>query len=111
MLDIIRSVIMSIFNFTQFKDNFNDFWTYPYTTYLGANWWAVIFIGVFGMSFTLSKGNLAVTTAAILITFGAFGTTEVFLGNPEFSMFFSIIAIAGYAATVVLLFVKRGWAD
>lgn len=106
---IISNILFEIFNFSNFTDDFMNYWQYGYKLYLGNEIWVVIFGGVFGFSYVVSKRDIAVTTAAILLTFGAFGTTQTFLGQPEFSMFFSIIAIAGYAGTVMVLFVRRGY--
>lgn len=100
---------MEIFNWSNFSEDFMNYWQQPYKLYLGETWWIVIFGGVFGLSYIVSHRDIAVTTAAVLITFGVFGTTQTFLGSPEFSLFFSIVAIAGYAGTVMVLFVKRGF--
>jgi len=109
MLSILKMLLMEIFNWTNFTDDFMDYWQTPYKLYLGEAFWVVIFGGVIGFSYMVSKRDIAVTTAATLITFGIFGTTQTFLGQPEFSLFFSIIAIAGYAGSVMVLFVKRSW--
>jgi len=106
MLGMLATIILNIFNWDLFSDNFMDFWQYPYVDALGDAFWPVIFTGVFGLTFAISR-DLAVATAAILITFGIFSTTEVFAGNPEYSLFFSIIAIAGYAGAVAAMFFKK----
>jgi hypothetical protein len=108
-LTILKGVLLEIFNFTNLTDDFMDYWQYPYKLYLGEAFWVVIFGGVIGFSYVVSKRDIAVTTAATLLTFGVFGTTQTFMGQPGFNLFFSIVAIAGYAGTVMLLFVKRSW--
>lgn len=109
MYNHILNLIMEIFNWTNFTDDFMDYWQYPFKLYLGNELWVVIFGGIFGFSYVVSKRDIAVTTAAVLMTFGVFGTTQTFLGQPEFSLFFGLIAIAGFAGTVMVIFVKRGY--
>lgn len=109
MLGKIHAMLMEIFNWSDFTDDFMNYWQTPFKLYLGEAIWVVLFGGVFAFSYVISKRDIAVTTAAVLLTFGVFGTTQTFLGQPEFSMFFSIVAIAGYAGTVMMLFVKRGY--
>ena len=106
MLEMLATILMDIFNWDLFSGNFMEFWQWPYKNALGDAFWPIIFTGVFGLAYSISK-DLAVTTAAILITFGIFSTTEVFGGNPEYSLFFSIIAIAGYAGAVAAIFFKK----
>ena len=106
MFGMIKAVIMSIFNWDLFSNDFMEFWQYPYKLTLGDAFWPVVFTGVFGLAYGISR-DLSVTTAAILLTFGIFSTTEVFANNPEYSLFFSIIASAGYAGAVAVLFFKK----
>jgi len=107
MLNILFGLVMTVFNWTNFSEDFMNFWRYPYELYLTDAFWPVIFTSVFGLSFIISKGNLAVVTASVLFTFGIFGTTESFANAPEFSMLFGLVAIAGFAGTIALLFFKR----
>ena len=106
MYNIISYIVITVFNWSNFTTDFNEFWLQGYKQYLGDLFWPVIFVGVFGMIFVVSRDIIA-TTAAILFTFGVFGTSEVFTGNPEFSLMFSILAIAGFAGAVLMLFTKR----
>lgn len=103
----IIGLVLTTFNWTNFSQDFMNFWRYPYELYLSEMFWPVIFTGVFGLSLLVSKGNIAVTTAAVLFTFGIFGSSEVFKSAPEFSLLFGLVAIAGFAGTVAMLFIKR----
>lgn len=95
--------------FNEFETDFMSWWTSAFTDPLGGFFWPLIFVAVFGVSYVISKGNLAVTAAAIMITFGCFGTYEAIYTQPEFSLFFSIVAIAGFAATAAAVFIKKPW--
>lgn len=103
----IIGFVCSAFNWTNFSEQFMQFWQYPYRLYLDDMFWPVVFTGVFGLSLMISKGNLAVTGAAVLFTFGVFGSSEAFRSNPEFSMLFGIVAIACFAGSIAMLFTKK----
>ena len=107
MLNQLFTLLLTSFNWTNFSENFNEFWMTPYKLYLNEAFWPVIFTSVFGLSFVISKGNIAVTAAAVLFTFGVFGSTEAFKDSPEFSLLFGLVAIACFAGTVAMIFTKR----
>ncbi len=100
-------MLLGLFNWTDFSTDFMTWWMSAFIDPLGGAFWPLIFTTVFGVTFLISNKNLAVTTAAILMTFGIFGTYEAFVSQPEFSLFFSIIAIAGFAGTAAALFIKK----
>ena len=77
-----------------------------YETHLGVLVWPIIFAAVIGFTYTSTK-SIGSVVAVIFLTFGLFGTANVFLQSPEFSLFFSIIAAAGFAGVVLALFLKR----
>ena len=74
--------------------------------YLGNYFWLTIFAVVIGFTYVSTK-NIGSTVAVIFITFAAFGSSNVFFNAPEYSLFFSIIAIAGVAGTILSLFLKK----
>ena len=102
------SSVEAAFNFTEFEDGIVDWFTKPYREYFGNFTWLIIFAAVIALVYGVSQ-NLPATVAAICITFAVYGGTEAMLGNPEYSLFFSIIAIAGIAGLVGSMFylVKR----
>ena len=94
-------------DFTTFSTDWIEWLFYPFTNILGAFVWAIIFAVIIAIAYVASDKNIGVVVGAIFITFGIFGSTNAFLGAPEFSLFFSIIAIAAVAGLMIQLFVKR----
>lgn len=68
--------------------------------------WILIFSGVIFFTYGVSR-NAQATVAMIMLVFGIFGTTNYFLQSPEFSIFFEIIAIVGFAGGLIALFIKH----
>lgn len=77
----------------------------PFQMYFGVLMWPVIFAGVVGLTWGLTK-NFGSVTMMIFLIFGLFGTTNAFIQSPELSFFFSVIAVAGIAGTVLIVFIK-----
>ena len=99
-------LVVASLNFTNFSTDFLNWSVTPYTNYFGNYFWLLIFAAVIGFTY-VSTGNLGSTIAVIFVTFAVFGTTNVFVNEPEYSLFFSIIAIAGLAGIILTLFIKR----
>lgn len=97
--------LMSI-NFTNFSLDFLRWSFTPYTDMLGNYFWLLVFAAVIGFTYGVTE-NVGSVTAAILITFACFGASNIFINEPEYSLFFSAIAITGIAGTVLMLFIKR----
>lgn len=102
-------ILMDI-NFTNFSTDLITWSMTPYTNQLGNYVWIAIFSLVIGFTFVSTK-NIGSTVAVIFITFACFGATNTFLNNPEFSLFFSVIAIAGVAGTILSLFMRNRRVD
>lgn len=98
--------ILALINFTNFSANPINWFMTPFTDEFGALTWPIIFAAVIGFTYAATK-NIGSTVALIFLTFGLFGTTNAFLQAPEFSLFFSIIAAAGFAGTIAVLFFRR----
>lgn len=99
-------MIIGAIDWTNFTTELIDWLIYPYTNALGNLFWPSIFAVIIAVSFVISNKNLTVVVGAILLTFGIFGTTNAFLAEPAYSLFFSVIAIAALAGTILLLLVK-----
>jgi hypothetical protein len=97
--------IMAI-NFTNFTDDVFGWMMTPYIDQFGSAFWLVIFATVIAFTYVVTH-NLTATVAAIFVTFAAFGSTSVFLGDPQYSFFFSIISMIGVAGTILVLYLKR----
>jgi hypothetical protein len=95
-----------LINFTNFSDNPINYFMTPFTDEFGVLTWPIIFAAVIGFTYAATK-NVGSVVAMIFLTFGLFGTTNAFLQTPEFTLFFSIIATAGFAGTVAVLFFKK----
>lgn len=95
-----------MFNFSNFTSGVIDWFLDPFKTYLGEFAYPVLFVSVFVVALGVSR-NLGVAVAVLLVTFGLFGSTDAFNTAPEFSLFFSIIAVIGITALVLMLFIKR----
>lgn len=95
-----------LINFTNFSINPINWFMTPYTDQFGELIWPIIFAAVIGFTYAGTK-NIGSVVAMILLTFGLFGTSNAFLQAPEFSLFFSVIAAAGFAGVIAVLFFKR----
>jgi hypothetical protein len=95
-----------LINFTNFSNNPMDWFLTPFRDEFGILTWPIIFAAVIGFTYTATK-NVGSVVAMIFLTFGLFGTTNAFLQTPEFTLFFSIIAAAGFAGVVAVLFFKK----
>lgn len=93
-------------NFTNFSNNPLNWSLTPFTDIFGILFWPIIFASVIGLTYTATK-NIGSVVAMIFLTFGLFGTTNAFLQTPEFTLLFSIIAAAGFAGVVAVLFFKN----
>ena len=98
--------LLALINFSNFSINPIKYFMTPYTDEFGELTWPIIFAAVIGFTYAATK-NIGSTVAMIFLTFGLFGTTNAFLQAPEFSLFFSIIAAAGFAGTIAVLFFRR----
>lgn len=107
LLAITQSVQAEInFNFTEFEDNVLNYMTKPYRKYFDEFTWLMIFALVIILAYGISH-DVTTTLGAIFITFALFGTTNAFLGNPQYTLFFSIVAALSLAATVYSLYVTK----
>jgi hypothetical protein len=86
-------------DFGLFQHSVLDWFLTPYKTYFDEAIWLILFACVIGLSWALSK-NLTAVMTSILITFACYGATNAFLNEPQYSLFFSIIAIASMAGAI-----------
>ena len=70
-------------------------WVYP-----------LILLGVIGYVYTATH-SVITAIAAILITFGLYATTSVFVDVPDISLFMSLVTIVGISALIFTLFARR----
>ncbi len=98
------NLLIEIFNWSNFTSDMPNFLASPFKTYIGEFFWPLVLSGVIGWVYASTK-NLASTAAAIFLVFALYGT-KVGLQYPEFSMIFYIIAVAGIAGLILMLFIK-----
>lgn len=102
----IPSIVGAI-DWNTLTNNPVEWFSYPFTNLMTASiFWPSVFAVVIAIAWVVSK-NLGVVTAAVLITFGIFGSSGYFLAAPEFSLFFAVIAIAGFAGTILQVFITK----
>lgn len=98
--------VLSGFNFSNFMNDPIDWSMTPFQLYVGVLMWPIIMAGVIGYVYR-STHHLSTTVAAIFIVFALFGSTNSFIQAPEFSQFFFMVAVLGWAGVVLTLFVKK----
>lgn len=102
---MLPNILLRI-NLSEFNAGPIEWFLTPFRTYFGATVWPIIFAVAIAVVYGSTK-HIGPTVAAILLVFGFFGTTNYFLQAPEFSIFFSIIAILGFAGTILALFLRK----
>lgn len=105
MIAKITSILYD-FNFTEFMADPADIAMTPFQIYVGVVMWPIIMAGVIGLVYKTTD-HMSTTVAAIFIVFGLFGSTNAFIQAPEFSQWFFIVAVLGWAGVVLTLFVKK----
>ena len=105
MIAKITSLLFE-FNFTQFMADPGDLAMTGFQLYVGVVMWPIIMAGAIGYVYRTTS-HLSTTVAAIFIVFALFGSTNGFIQAPEFSQWFFIVAVLGWAGVVLTLFVKK----
>jgi len=98
------NLLTEFFNWSNFTSDMPNFITSPFKAYIGEFFWPLVLSGVIGWVYATTR-NLASTAAAIFLVFALYGT-KTGLQYPEFSMIFYIIAVAGIAGLILMLFIR-----
>jgi hypothetical protein len=97
-------LLAELFNWTEFTSDMPNFIASPFKAYIGEFFWPLVLSGVIGWVYATTR-NLASTAAAIFLVFALYGT-KTGLQYPEFAMIFYIIAVAGVAGLILMLFIR-----
>ena len=92
-------------NFTYIFENFLTWSIQGYTDIVGFFFRPIIFSIVIEYTY-LTNRSVVAASIAILILFGAFGSTSVFAGVDQWAMFMQAIVIVAFTA-LVLVFLTR----
>ncbi len=94
------------FNFSYMQQNLIPMMIQGYERVLGHFIWAFIFSAIIGYIVVKNKSTTA-GAVAILLIFGAFGSTSVFLQMSAFTMFMQLIFALSITGIVVVYFMRR----
>jgi len=93
-------------NFTYWQQHLIDFMTLGYTNAVGFFFWPIVFTGFIAYIYVKNQSVVA-ASVGILIIFGAFTGSGIFLHVPVFVMFFQIVFALAIAGLVVVFFMRR----
>jgi hypothetical protein len=93
-------------NYTEFRQDVIGWFFQPFRIYVGTFAYLILLAGILACFYN-GKHTIGSIVASILVVFAVFSSEAIFIQEETYSLFFSVITIAGIAAIILGLVLRR----